>query len=251
MIEQLRKQYFNAIILLNDKKDVIEALPQPEYESFFEIIEGIIMMIEKNIKELNDELKNTSKDEFEMIEYLQEELEILNLKKELCEKKQKEAIEQKELDKKADKIPLKNIIYATTEHGNVYIEKDLKAMPEEYYDDVKESIQQIREGFDVDSKNLVNNNKLAGLREKNPFKVRVFYRILSNDTAYVMLARMKKGNNDLLDRTEAIVRKKKTETEFNRIKEEIKNLARKEELIAENDLITEKLFTFIKEHRRG
>lgn len=90
MIEQLRKQYFNAIILLNDKKDIIEALPQPEYESFFEIIEGIIMMIEKNIKELNDELKNTSKDEFEMIEYLQEELEILKLKKELCEKIQKE-----------------------------------------------------------------------------------------------------------------------------------------------------------------
>lgn len=161
-------------------------------------------------------------------------------------KNTKRAIEQKELDKKADKIPLKNIIYATTEYGNVYIEKDLKALLEEYYYDVKESIQQIREGFDIDGKNLVNNNKLAGLKEKNPFKVRVFYRILSNDTAYVMLARMKKGNNDLLDRTEAIVRKKKTETEFNRIKEEIKNPARKEELIAENDLITEKLFTFIK-----
>lgn len=36
-IENLRKQYFAAILNLQNEQDIIDALPKPEYNSFFQL----------------------------------------------------------------------------------------------------------------------------------------------------------------------------------------------------------------------
>lgn len=56
-IEILRNQYYEAIQLLQDEKDIKNALPQSEFTSFFQIMYGLIeklSLVEKElIKELN------------------------------------------------------------------------------------------------------------------------------------------------------------------------------------------------------
>ena len=50
-IEELRKQYYESIRLLQNEQDIFNALPQPEYENFFPLIRGIIKMLEDELKE--------------------------------------------------------------------------------------------------------------------------------------------------------------------------------------------------------
>ena len=37
-LTKLRDSYYESIILLQDEKDIIEALPKPEYQNFFPLI---------------------------------------------------------------------------------------------------------------------------------------------------------------------------------------------------------------------
>ena len=45
-IENLRKQYYESIRLLQKEQDILNALPQPEYENFFTLISGVIKMLD-------------------------------------------------------------------------------------------------------------------------------------------------------------------------------------------------------------
>lgn len=54
-IENLRKQYFAAILNLQNEQDIIDALPKPEYNSFFPIIYGLMELMEKEILKINKE----------------------------------------------------------------------------------------------------------------------------------------------------------------------------------------------------
>lgn len=255
MIEELRKQYYEAIKLLNNKQDIINTLPNTDYENFYPIIRGLISLIEKSILEAKEELEALSPTDIEMQEYIQEELDLLQYKKDLCLTLLQEAEEKKETEISAEQHPQKNLIFATISSGNICLERDLKDLPEEYYDSVGESLKKLEEGYQETNtekgKSLKNNAKLANIHEIKPFKVRIFYKNLSPDTVYVMLVRMKKGNNDLLDREEAIIRNKNTLQEFNKIKQDIKDPQLKEIIIEENKERYKQIFEKIKTNRRA
>ena len=251
--EQLHNQYFEAIKQLQDKQDIIDNMPKPEYDSFFEIMLGLIEFIEKEIVETN-QLLATEKDE-ELIYYFKDDLEIWKFKLNICKELLKEAKEAKKTEELASVTPQKNLIFAKTSSENIYLEKDLKDIPEEYYDSVSESLEQLKNGYiennEEKGKSLKSNKKLLGLHEIKPFKVRVAYRNLSPDTVFIIIAKMKKSDNDKKDREEMIVRKSRTDIEFQRLKQEILDPEKKQALIEEHQQIYNKLFKQIKENRRG
>ena len=55
-IEKLVEKYYEAIMLLQEEKDIIESLPTPEYKTFFSIINGLIEYIDKEMIEKQQEI---------------------------------------------------------------------------------------------------------------------------------------------------------------------------------------------------
>ena len=178
-IEILRNQYYEAIQLLQDEEDIKNALPQPEFTSFFQIMYGLIEKLSLVEKELIKELNKIDNQDKEMLEYLKEELELNNFKKSLCEKLIREAMKEEQEEEIAEKGSPKNLIFATTGRGKVYLEEDLKDIPEEYYVEIIECLESLKNGFiesnEVKGKSLKNNARLKGLHEIKKFKIRVGY----------------------------------------------------------------------------
>lgn len=75
--------------------------------------------------------------------------------------------------------------------------------------------------------------------------------MLTPDTCYVMLVKMKKSNNDLKDRLEIENRKLNTESDYQRVKNLLKDPKSREELININEQIKSEIEKNIKEHGRG
>lgn len=75
--------------------------------------------------------------------------------------------------------------------------------------------------------------------------------MLTPDTCYVMLAKMKKSNNDLKDRLEIENRKLNTESDYQRVKKLLQDPKSREELINSNEEIKKEIEKYIKENGRG
>ena len=128
-------------------------------------------------------------------------------------------------------------------------------MPGEYYDDVIELLRKLKDG-EIDAneqkeKQLTNNNALRGGREKKGFKVRIAYRILDSGIVYVMLVKVKKSDNDRKDVEVVVERKKNTNSEFERLKEKIKDESFRDQLISDGTLTYERIKDFLESNQRG
>lgn len=101
------------------------------------------------------------------------------------------------------------------------------------------------------SRNFTSTNKkLNELHEIKDFKVRLFYKNLAADTIYVLMARMKKSNNDSLDRKEIIERASQRNKQYEQLKKEIKDPVKKEELVKEHQKILDRLLGHIEQKKR-
>ncbi len=254
-IDTLRESYYQAIKNLQDKKDIIAALPTAEYNTFFPIITGILKMLEEEEIEIKEVLLKETPDS-DLYQYIKEDLEICRFKKEICKKLYEEAKEQEQIEKEAEQTQQKHLFFASTDAGNLYFEKDLKDIPEEYYDIILTCLKRIEFGYKeqnnekAKSLNTVNA-KLAGIHEIKEYQTRIIYRILAPDIAYIMLARIKKDNNESLDRETIIERKKQTDKQFKTIKKDIKNEDNRIKLIEQQKKIKEKINSILINNRRG
>lgn len=252
-IKEQRSQYVQALLKLVYEDDIEKMMPAPEYESFFPIMYELMKELVKMKQELEDELLLES--DYEMQKYIQDELKLVEFKYNLCQKLLKEAERVKGGEVDAGKVNDKGLIFASTLGQSIYFEKDLKDISEEYYDMVDESLRKLESGFqevnEQKGKSLKNNGKLAGIHEIKPFKVRIFYKNLAPDMVYVLMVKMKKSDNDLLDREEVIIRNKQTLSEYQRLKQLIKNPELRDELVGFHQGIRDEVFNYIAEHRRG
>ena len=254
-IEILRNQYYEAIQLLQDEEDIKNALPQPEFTSFFQIMYGLIEKLSLVEKELIKELNKIDNQDKEMLEYLKEELELNNFKKSLCERLIKEARKEEQDEEIAEKGSPKNLIFATTGSGKIYLEEDLKDIPEEYYIDIIECLESLKNGFtennEIKGKSLKNNARLKGLHEIKQFKIRIGYINLDPNLTFVILAKTKKSDNSSQDRGDLINRNSKVGAEFQKLKELIKDENKKTELIEKNQEIENNLIEYLNKNKRG
>lgn len=249
-IEELRQKYYESISLLQNKEDIENALPKPEYESFFPLISGLISKLEEELTTSQEMIQESS----DMKEYIEEEINLIKLKLDICNKLLHMAQEDKQIEEEATNAQKKNIIFATTDSGNVCIENDLKGIPEEYLQSVEDSLMQLQDGFVEDNiekgKSMTNNVKLSKVHELKHFKVRIIYKILSPDTVYILMIKMKKSNNALRDRREMEERVEQRTKQYEQLKIKIKDPVIKEELIRQNKEYLDRILGNIEQKKR-
>lgn len=252
-LEELRESYCIAISKLDNEEDIRNSLPSSGYDNFEELINMIMSKLDDEIAEweYEDLLAETASDK----ELVKNELTILTLKKRICLEKLQEFNQNNALIEAYEKTSEKHLIFATSNLGNTLFLRDLKDIPEEYYNKVLELLNKLEdniyEGNEAKDKKLVGNKNITDIYEKKDFKVRICYRMLTPDTCYVMLAKMKKSNNDLKDRMDIENRKLNTESDYQRVKKLLQDPKSREELISSNEQIKNEVVKYIKENGRG
>lgn len=252
-LEELRESYFIAISKLTNEEDIRNSLPLSSSDSFEELINMIISKLDDEISEWeHEDLLAVTNDDKETVK---KELDILNLKKRICLEKIDEFNQNKALEEAYEKTPKKHLIFATSNLGNILFLRDLKDISEEYYNKILELLSKLEyniyDNNETKDRKLANNRNVTNIYEKKDFKVRICYRMLTPDTCYVMLAKMKKSNNDLKDRLEIENRKLNTESDYQRVKNLLKDPKSREELINSNEEIKKEIEKYIKENGRG
>lgn len=254
-IVELRKQFYESIRLLQTEQDILNALPQPEYDNFFPLITGIIGFLEADLTEAKQELQQISPTDYEMKEYIESEINLILFKKQTCTSLLEKGIQDKTIEEEAEQTPQKNIIFATTESGNICLENDLKGIPEEYLEAVEILLKRLQEGLNERNPEKAKSfttvdKKMTKIHELKDFKVRLFYKNLSSDTVYVLMVRMKKSNNDALDRKEIIDRASQRKNQFEQLKSWIKDPQKKEELVQEHAEFLNKILGHLQYNKR-
>lgn len=252
-LEELRESYFIAISKLTNEEDIRNSLPLSSSDSFEELINMIIYKLDDEISEWeHEDLLAVTNDDKETVK---KELDILNLKKRICLEKIDEFNQNKALEEAYEKMPKKHLIFATSNLGNILFLRDLKDISEEYYNKILELLSKLEyniyDNNETKDRKLANNRNVTNIYEKKDFKVRICYRMLTPDTCYVMLAKMKKSNNDLKDRLEIENRKLNTESDYQRVKKLLQDPKSREELINSNEEIKKEIENYIKENGRG
>ena len=253
--KKLRMAALAAIINMEDREEILDSLPQAEYYEFFPLIEFYIEELNNEIEELDEFLKETT-DEVEIEEYQKEKEKVTFIRDECICRKAKADMDNQELNHFLNN-DRKDIIFALRSNGTPYILNDAKgsSIPEEYYQDLQEQILSFENGVDFNNTNHVK--KLAGDRtvtdvwECRAFKFRLYFKLLSGDLVYAMLAKQKKSNNDKVDKEAIRNRKYNTMEEFEELKELIKDEAKKEELIKKHRQIKEDVIEYLETKKRG
>ena len=252
-LEELRESYFIAISKLTNEEDIRNSLPLSSSDSFEELINMIISKLDDEISEWeHEDLLAVTNDDKETVK---KELDILNLKKRICLEKIDEFNQNNALEEAYEKTPKKHLIFATSNLGNILFLRDLKDISEEYYNKILELLSKLEyniyDNNETKDRKLANNRNVTNIYEKKDFKVRICYRMLTPDTCYVMLVKMKKSNNDLKDRLEIENRKLNTESDYQRVKKLLQDPKSREELINSNEEIKKEIEKYIKENGRG
>ena len=143
-LTKLRDSYYESIILLQDEKDIIEALPKPEYQNFFPLIEGLISKLMTEYEEFQS-LDDKDKEILEEIKSLNKKI---NICKDLLVKVNNELASETLAEQST--YSKRHLIFAKTSFGTTFIEKDLKNIPFEYYDKILSALDTLENG-DVSS----------------------------------------------------------------------------------------------------
>lgn len=252
-LEELRESYFIAISKLTNEEDIRNSLPLSSSDNFEELINMIISKLDDEISEWErEDLLAVTNDDKETVK---KELDILNLKKRICLEKIDEFNQNNALEEAYEKTSKKHLIFATSNLGNILFLRDLKDISEEYYNKILELLSELEyniyDNNETKDRKLANNRNITNIYEKKDFKVRICYRMLTPDTCYVMLVKMKKSNNDLKDRLEIENRKLNTESDYQRVKKLLQDPKSREELINSNEEIKKEIEKYIKENGRG
>ena len=247
-IKNLRDYYFNTIMKLQFEEDILEALPEISYYSFFPLIDGIIGSLDNDIDDLE------KLDEEELTSEYKEELELLYFKRSLCEQRKKEALDVLEDEKNAlESDGERNLIFATTDVGNVYFEKDLKDITKEHYDLIIEALNILSSG------NISRNPEhahsltadLNGLRELKTDHFRIIYCVLDADSFFVVQVKSKKADFSKKDHDELVDRKGKIDPQLKKYRKLFKDSRSKSELVKLNLPIKERVLKYLEVSKRG
>lgn len=247
VIDNLRSYYYETIMELQYEKDILKALPDSTHSSFFQLIDGIIDMIKKEIKEW-EELGE--KEEFSASDI--ELFESLKLKEKLCEIRKSDAIRELENEQKILATGgVKKMIFATTDASNVYLERDIKGIKPEFYDRIIEAMECLENWDFTKVGGFSSNESLVGIYKISLFQVRLDFRILDGDCVYVLGVRNKKDDNSRVDNVHPANRKGKTNKQFVKLKKLLSDPEMKMRLIEENIMIKERIKLFLQENKRG
>lgn len=249
-IEELRKNIYYTISLLQDKDEIINALPTPSYANFFPLIDGIIELLNNDIEEYNKWLKDLDEnsDDYYDVSVL---LENTKLKIEICNKLKNEACKEKNVtdvvasDRKID------FIFAKSGFNKIKFRSELTSISQEKYSEIHEFLEMIRnrQNFNNIKKIRRLTGPLDGIWEAKPFGVRILFKFLNNNTVYIFGIKEKKSNNDSIDRNQILEKYSSCRFEYDQLAKEI--ILRRDELIAEHIQYKDEIYDYLKAEARG
>jgi hypothetical protein len=216
-------------------EDLIDILPSKMNYNFKKIIFRLQAESIKEIKEINEFIREDSSLSKEELEELKECLELENKKISFY----KQIIIEKDDN---DTIKHHNkIILTPTYSGNIRILEELTRIPSEYYPGFKEIINSIIDGTFKGVKRFTNNNLLTGFCEVRGFKVRIVFSRIGKDTYALITAFVKKTTNDKAYQEYL----KSRITEYKSIQDDIKELITNEDFISTNENNLNELFNIL------
>lgn len=249
---ELREFYYKAILKLTEPEDIKKALPDPNYINFSEVSGLLLTKLYEDSNFCKEEYEKCDNEEDK--EFYNSLYKISLLKIDLLQKKidnfysvLSDEYGLVNIDKELDEDIIFtnneefNLVFATTSSDKIYFEQDLKKnIPKEKYKEVLDLLNQLKNGGREDNPEKGGmytsiSKKLKGIHKIKGFKIRIYYKRLAKDTIYVMLLRMKKANNDSIDRQELEERNKILESQYKFLKEQINNISFKSKLIEDNN----------------
>lgn len=248
------EEYRRGIWASESIEEIARSLPEPRMPGYLELMTYFQKYAELEISEFQKNIETTQ--DYEDRQYLSTEIEKLKKMRLLFSKKIETFKKENESFEQYDKTPNKrSIIYLTSSLGNPLLEEDLESIAREYLPEFKELIDMLREGdFTSDQrkyKMFNNNDVLRGLREVKKCASRVYFYHLTGDTVLAILGLAKRGDNPKSDKSRIVKRASASSKSIRKLKEELKDPTRKQELIMENNEITKRIYSFMQEKAIG
>ena len=249
VINTLRNHYYNAIVNCSDLEQLKKELPSGDYFNFFELMDGIIGALSNYLKEWENLDDDFSKEELE-------EIKLLRKKIELCIER-KEKVQEEVNQQTSNLEESRNIVFASTSSGNNYFLSDLKDIPQEYYQDIINSLnvlvsEEISSNIQK-NRSMTNSTVLKGIHEIKEYQVRLYYQLVGKGTNIIFIngVRIKKDNFSRLDREFPADRKEKTAFQLNTLKNSSNDKDYIDKICQQNKIILDDVFKYLEENKRG
>lgn len=208
-IKSLRNEYYHSLIQLGNVNVVKDFLPSREYSNYSELMYGLLELLIQDLK-IAEEFKNIDSDkasEFDDdIVYLQKLYEIC---KESVEEYNREQTDMKKQAFSQDEKV--NIIFGRKPSGNIAFLKDLEKIDQNHYATILQVLEDIEndEGFGNPTRQKYlgkANDKFKGVYQQKGYQIRIIFRKLPGNIAYVEMVRVKKDTRVTRDFEEPIER---------------------------------------------
>lgn len=245
------EKYFNSYA-----KSLLE-LPIEEFEKSLpnELQSGYIECMNKLLEYISLEVSATNEVrgscvDLEDIEYLNSEIEKFQKMKSIIEGK---------ISSIADELPKSNfdIVFLKSKAGNEFIFRDLKSIPEEYYNALFELFNELKKldfssgEFSMKVKNLDSDKRFDHVLEFKVFKLRIYFRILSNDTLLLLQAYYKTQTNPALLKDTLASRNQFANKCIDELRADLNSSEKSLEIKKENSKVEEDVYEYLKQNKRG
>lgn len=249
MLEKLRQQYFQTVLVTTTDEELYSVLPNKSFSNFKEIMRGIIKLLAKEIKSNMSSLSR-EKDE-EMILLYKEEIADLQRKLKICEQALQSSYVIEEVPKSIDEEQKNIIIFGVSPAGNVSFLSDLKRDVDiHYYEGVLDLLNSYIDGTALNNPETMkrftgSNTKLQGIYELRGFQIRIIFQLIESNIIYVDMVRIKKDDRSLKDINEPIKRINLLNKDYERVKRIVKSGEGLEDLIIKNEEVYRDIVEFL------
>ena len=200
-IAVIRDRLYDALSLITDINLIRKIIPKPSYTNFFPILSGLVERYQQDKKDYEEMLELPLTEE--EIEATKTEIEATDMKLRVCYDVYLEAREKVEITDALEKQEgiTCNVLFATSQHGKIFLEGDLKSIPEEKYADIIDMLEEltipkVKDGqYDpIKQKKLSGNKRLKDIGELKRFGIRLYYLPIGNDSLVIAAAEKKADN---------------------------------------------------------
>ena len=229
-----------------------QEFPDPEFENFSDLVNDLILKLSRDIKELESDLNQ------EDLAILNEDEEYTLLKSKLEYSLERKMVFEQEIAMQDNNIHtnVRNIIFAKSNAGNIFVVEDISNIKSEFNVDIIGALERLKKPYNADEADITkekafnNNNKVKGVKETKQGIARIYYVILDEDTILAFNAQIKKSDNPSKTKQAIVKRKQNISEQIDYYKQELKDPAKKEQIIQENNKIYDELIAKLQKERR-
>lgn len=241
--EKYLASYKDAFMEVEGIDELENVLPSNKFPGYDELLVYLDAFVVNEIKAVNDSLEESvsSSDK----EHLKKELDSLIIKRRFLETKLTSEKETKENPT--------HLIFATSSLGNIFFERDMKSVPDEYVQSFGSLLEDLSKGpsnfsrfNESKDKKFDTNTKGVSIFERKGFKTRIYYLRLNDNIKVIIMATLKNQDNPKLLNESLEARYKNCASIVEDIKVSLNDPEKREQLLKEHDLIRDRLVSTYK-----